>query len=78
VLDELQEVAEKITMDAEGRSLILSLVAKALARRHQFRKAREVAESCDLPIHRLDAFTTILGEYARKTMPELVEVFDKP
>src|SRR5439155_772678 len=48
-------------------------VAGARARRHEFRLAREVAESCDLPSSKLDAFATILNEYTKMTKPELAK-----
>ena len=59
------------------RSAALAKVAKALARKHRLREAREVAETCDLPIDRLDAFTTIVGEYTKMSKPELVKLIDE-
>jgi hypothetical protein len=52
-------------------------IAKDLARKHQFRKARAVAESCAQPTDRLDAFTTILAEYAKLGKPHLAPVLEE-
>ena len=73
--DDSREVALSIK-DVQNRSPALANVAKAMARVHQFRLAREIAESCELPTEKLDAFTTILIEYT-KTKPELTKVLDK-
>jgi hypothetical protein len=61
----------------EERSRALASVAKARARKLEFRQARRIAKSCDLPNDRLDAFTTILSEYTRRKKPELAKVLDE-
>ena len=48
-----------------------------MARAHQFCLAREVADSCELWTNKLDAFTTILIEYTKRTKPELAKVLDE-
>jgi serine protease Do len=76
LIEDSREVASRITDDQE-RSGALASVAGALARAHKFQVAREVAESCDLPASKLEAFTTILCEYTKITKPELAKVLDE-
>ena len=63
--------------DAQIRSQALACVAGAMARAQQFCLAREVADSCELSTNKLDAFTTILIEYTKRTKPELAKVLDE-
>ena len=74
--DDSREVALSIK-DVQDRSWALANVAGAMARAHQFRLAREVAESCGHPESQLDAFKTILIEYSMMTKPELAKVLDE-
>jgi hypothetical protein len=71
--DRANAVARQIDQ-FEQRSRALASVAKARARMREFREARRLAKSCDLPNHRLDAFTIILSEYIRRKKPELAKL----
>ncbi len=59
------------------RSAEIAEVAKILARKHRFRDARIVAESCEQPAHRLDAFATFLAESTKLSKPELAKLIDE-
>jgi len=74
--DRAYDIAKQI-YEVEERSRALASVAKARARKQEFRRARRIAGLCDLPNHRLDAFTTILSEYTKRKKPELANVLGK-
>ena len=74
--DGAHRIARMVAAPPE-RSAALAKVAKALARKNRLRKAREVAETCDLATDRLDAFTTIVGEYTRVRKPDLAGLIDE-
>jgi tetratricopeptide (TPR) repeat protein len=55
----------------EIRAIGFAKVAKVLARLQSFRSARLVADRCYLSLERLEAYTTILREYAKQQTPSL-------
>jgi len=60
------------------RSRNLAGVAKVFAQLRSFRQARESAISCPFSNDRLDAYTTILLEYAKEQDPSLAKLLEAP
>jgi tetratricopeptide (TPR) repeat protein len=75
ILDEAQRVAQQITKDSE-KSTRLAAVAIGAAKIHQYRWAREIADLCLLPSHKLSAYTAIFRDYLIERDPALEKVLD--
>jgi hypothetical protein len=63
--DEAAQTAKLIT-NPVSHSAACRAVARLLARKRRFREAREVAEACDQPADRLEAFSTIIIELTKR------------
>jgi N-acetylglutamate synthase/N-acetylornithine aminotransferase len=76
ILDEAQRAAQQIARDSE-KSTRMASVAIGVAKIHQYRQAREIADLCLSPSHKLAAYTAIFQNYLIERDPALEKILEK-